>query len=329
MLWVVCGLAALASCNGDDETPIPADDVIRFDNRIGEPYTENLTRGTVTDNNNFVEFGVFAYYSATGTYNAVASKPDYMFNVQVMRLEGTWSYTPQKFWPQGSVSFFAYTPYDTDTEVSVECKTGAPVVTYAVPDVVTAHRDLMLSAPALNKTKEDGAVMLTLRHALACIDFKACVNGTLDAGQSVKVTAVRLGNFRYEASCHHELPGVITRTFTENTGEKEYALSVADQTLLDFFLTNKYKQITSANGCPMLWPQTIDDTDKLIITAEYTSNGKTRTIVFEPTIQSFVSEMEAGKRYIFNLLFSQFGNMTLTCEVVAWDTKTINVPDFN
>lgn len=326
LLWALCGFATLASCDRGDEMMMPADDAIRFDNRIGESYVEDLTRGVATDNDNLAEFGVFAYI---GAYNAQTSKPEYMYNVYVTRPQGIWKYTPLKFWPQGSVSFFAYTPYaDTNTDVSVACTAGAPRVTYAVPDNVKAHRDLMLSAPSINQTKNEGAVMLTFHHALACIDFKARVNGTLTAGQSIKVTTISLGYFKDKASCHHELE-TITSLISEDTSDKAYTLSVANNTLKEETLTNAEQQITSADGCPMLWPQSIDAEDKLTIIAEYTSNGMTRTVVFEREIQNFVSNIEAGKRYTFNLLFTSFGSMALTRQVVAWEKETINVPDFD
>lgn len=329
LLWAVCALSVLVSCDRNDETPLPTDDLIRFDNQIGEPFVSDLTKSAVTTNENLLEFGVFAY-SATDKYNATTSTPNYMYDVHVTRPEGTWTYTPLKFWPQGWVSFFAYTPYsNTNTNVSVVCETGAPEVTYTVPNDVKAHRDLMLSAPALDKTKEGGAVVLTFRHALARIDFNARVNGTLTTGQSIKVTAIRIGKFRCEASCNHASADVITQTSTDNTNEDEYFLSVADATLKDISLTTDNQPITSADCCPMIWPQTIDDADKLFVTAEYTSNGKTREIVFERTIQTSISNITAGNRYIFNLLFSPLTNMALTCTVAAWDPKTIDVPDFD
>lgn len=330
LLWAVYSLATLASCNMDDDMPMPTDNAIRFNNQIWEPYVENLTRGSVTNKDNLSEFGVFAYYSATGSYNDLSSKPDYMYNIHVTRPEGTWIYVPLKFWPQGSVSFFAYTPHTkTDTNVSVICETGAPVVTYTVPDEVTDHRDLMLSAPALNHKKDGGSVMLTFRHALACIDFNARVDGTLIEGQSIKVTTISIGSFLHKASCNHRLADAITSTFTEDASDKQYTLSEAGTSLLNLPLTAEYQYITSKNSIPMLWPQMIDNADKLIVTAEYTSNGKTRKIVFERNIKEFVSEIAAGKRYIFNLIFSPLSSMTLTCTVIPWDTKTIEVPDFD
>lgn len=108
---------------------------------------------------------------------------------------------------------------------------SAPRVTYAVPDAVADHRDLLLSTPALDRTKEGGRVPLTFRHALAAVVFEASVDGTLSEGQSIRITGIRLGKFLHKATCHHELPDAITQTLATDAADREYALSEADGTL--------------------------------------------------------------------------------------------------
>ena len=87
-LWAVFSLTTLISCGrGGDEALQPADDAIRFDDRIGDSAVP-WTKGVQTDDGNFADFGVFAYYSPQGSYDAAASKPDYMYNVRVTRPAG-------------------------------------------------------------------------------------------------------------------------------------------------------------------------------------------------------------------------------------------------
>ena len=359
-LWAVFSLTTLISCGrGGDEALQPADDAIRFDDRIGD-WAVPWTKGVQTDDGNFADFGVFAYYSPQGSYDAAASKPDYMYNVRVTRpAGGDWTYSPTKYWPQGKVSFFAYapeevktkgyisvsaastsnpkfaySPYDTDAAVSVSCGTGAPRVTYAVPDAVADHRDLLLSAPALDRTKEGGRVPLTFRHALAAVVFEASVDGTLSEGQSIRITGIRLGKFLHKATCHHELPDAITQTLATDAADREYALSEADGTLQGNSLVAVYpvyQPVSSATGCAMLWPQQIDDDDLLTVTVRYTSNGVTRESAIVRNIGDFVvsGSIEASKRYVFRLKFTPFGEMALTCVVQDWNQKTIDVPDFD
>ncbi|MFR6633979.1 MAG: fimbrillin family protein [Alistipes onderdonkii] len=93
--------------------------------------------------------------------------------------------------PRGKVSFFAYAPYDTDAAGSPSHAGQAlRASSYAVPDAVADHRDLLLSAPALDRTKEGGRVPLTFRHALAAVVFEASVDGTLSEGQSIRITGI-------------------------------------------------------------------------------------------------------------------------------------------
>lgn len=211
---------------------------------------------------------------------------------------------------------------------------SAPRVTYAVPDAVADHRDLLLSTPALDRTKEGGRVPLTFRHALAAVVFEASVDGTLSEGQSIRITGIRLGKFLHKATCHHELPDAITQTLATDAADREYALSEADGTLQGNSLGCRLSRLPAGllrNGCAMLWPQQIDDDDLLTVTVRYTSNGVTRESAIVRNIGDFVvsGSIEASKRYVFRLKFTPFGEMALTCVVQDWNQKTIDVPDFD
>ena len=63
--------------------------------------------------------GVFAYFTH-GNFNEDAATPNFMYNQLVgKQTDGTWSYSPVKFWPDNSttdkISFFAYAPYINET----------------------------------------------------------------------------------------------------------------------------------------------------------------------------------------------------------------------
>lgn len=65
-------------------------------------------------------FGVFGYYTGSGSLGS-DSQPNFMYNQQVKKSGGNWSYAPVKYWPNeypdalssetDHVSFFAYAPY--------------------------------------------------------------------------------------------------------------------------------------------------------------------------------------------------------------------------
>ena len=65
--------------------------------------------------------GVFAYFTH-GKFNENTAIPNFMYNqlVEKQQDEGTWSYSPVKFWSDNSttdkISFFAYAPYVNEVE---------------------------------------------------------------------------------------------------------------------------------------------------------------------------------------------------------------------
>ena len=91
------------------------------------------------------EFGVFAYNTGTSTLTDATAfetyKPDFMYNQKVEYSSSAWTYTPLKYWPNGTdaansannpsntasqfgtqyLSFFAYAPY-----VAVTASSGVP-----------------------------------------------------------------------------------------------------------------------------------------------------------------------------------------------------------
>lgn len=80
------------------------------------------------------DFGFYYSPQAATMPPLAASKPDHTGNVRVTRPPEDWIYSPTKYWPQeGQLRLCLY---DTDAAVSVSCGTGAPRVTYAVPDAV-------------------------------------------------------------------------------------------------------------------------------------------------------------------------------------------------
>lgn len=165
--------AILASCSSDNlSLPQVAQDseapgiegAVNFSAYTGRSVTRAGAPGTLvtsgaTDGQVDLEtlgFGVFGYYTDQQDYDLQISKPNFMYNEQVTKVGGNWTYEPVKYWPNeyGSdaesqdidkVSFFAYAPYvDVNpttgkvteqadygiTAVSRNTNTGDPIVWY-------------------------------------------------------------------------------------------------------------------------------------------------------------------------------------------------------
>ena len=118
--------------------------------------------------------GVFAYFTH-GNFNEDAATPNFMYNQLVgKQTDGTWSYSPVKFWPDNSttdkISFFAYAPYINETTGSnffvqdKESSNGFPMLSYTVPTAENKQIDFLAATPVMNQN--NGNVSFKLRHTL-------------------------------------------------------------------------------------------------------------------------------------------------------------------
>ena len=124
----------------------------------GTPNTYGVTTATLqTGRHKDAGFGVFAYFTNNGDYDANTSTPNFMYNEQVTYYAaGTlaqWTYEPVKYWPNefgdaaqsddlDKVSFFAYAPY-----IDVNATTGTPITSGTTASAPTAP-DVVPYAPA-------------------------------------------------------------------------------------------------------------------------------------------------------------------------------------
>lgn len=151
---------------------------------------ETVTRGyPIPSSTEIPDMGVFAYYTGNGGANNWANQgaiatPNFMNNIQVTNTNGIWSYSPVEYWPNAvdaNVSFFAYSPYATDTNgIIMNVAAGIPSISYTVPTNCSDQPDLMVSALLQDRNKTNNgssSVNFQMRHALTCIGFKASGNG--------------------------------------------------------------------------------------------------------------------------------------------------------
>lgn len=100
-------LIAFTSCDKNDPEPANDGDKIDF---IATPFHESFiqtdqARGSETGNDDMLDFGVYAYYTADA-FIPGTSTPNFMCNTRVKKTSGTWTYEPLMFWPNnGNLSF--------------------------------------------------------------------------------------------------------------------------------------------------------------------------------------------------------------------------------
>lgn len=180
--------------------------VNRNTTRAGYAGSLDLATLKETGNGKANGFGVFAYYTDNHVYSQT-SLPDFMYNQQVVwqaaspsAEEGTWTYTPIKYWPneKGSdgshetdrLTFFAYAPYvevntttgrvtDNSTTgivaLSRPIDSGDPYVRYCVSMTPSESVDLCWGTPhpdEIKPTTLNSPISFNFRHALAALNVQ-------------------------------------------------------------------------------------------------------------------------------------------------------------
>jgi hypothetical protein len=267
-------------------------------------------------------FLVNAYSTGTGDWASVgsAATPGFMYNQPVTWNSGAWTYGTAKYWPgnNGMISFFAWNE-GTGATVSGNDETGAPTLTYTVPDVQGDQKDLV-TAMVTDQTANtnNGAVPLTFGHVLSRIGFTAKLDKEYP-GVTVKITSLKVkyaaGKVRKTDDYIFGTGWALTGTDCMPTGDDDELVS-APGIALNNSATPAKTDLTTAAAANylMLLPQTVE-AGGVEIEVEWTVDGGT-----PPNKQSVylpAQTWEPGKRYDYNLTVSQTDikfDMTVTMD---------------
>ena len=139
------------------------------------------TKGVSVETNTFYDnFGLFIYeYDANSNWaNQSSLTPN--VNNQKMRKSSGW--ITDKYWPgnQKRLTFFAYAPHSDNlsTYLTVNPTTGAPTLSYTVPDNVSDQKDLLVTKHSETHPTQDiqgdknQVVNMAFYHALTAVQFK-------------------------------------------------------------------------------------------------------------------------------------------------------------
>ncbi len=172
-------MTALAACSENDrESTIAEDGAIRFaantdfNSRAGDVTTNNLT-----------EFNVYAYT------NGGSAPTLFMDNVTVTKTaSNTWTYSPLKYWPAGTVDFYAYAPSSWIGTAG----TLAPVK-YSNHEAKTDLIYAVAAGLSGNGAGGNAQVVFNFRHALSKVTVLLSSTNT---DLKVNVTNVALANVK-------------------------------------------------------------------------------------------------------------------------------------
>lgn len=195
----------LGACTQEEGTnKFPQENIpISFSGNV--PVMRSVKEYTTTSD--LETIGVFAYFTH-GNFNKDAATPNFMYNQLVgKQTDGTWSYSPVKFWPDNSttdkISFFAYAPYVNEVEngyLSFQNEgtaSGFPVLGYTVPIAVNNQIDFLAATPVMNQS--NGNVTFKLHHTLTKVNVYIKSNDNTE-GKSVtsfSITGMKSGLLTY------------------------------------------------------------------------------------------------------------------------------------
>ena len=176
-------LVAMASCSTNEVYDInPSNpDVITFGT-----YVSQTTRGTVlnqtalqSDNGNF---GMMAYQTYQEEWGDDATFiPNFMYNQKVTYSDanGSWSYSPLKYWPNtegDKLSFFTYAPYPSETNgiapVTTNTTQGLPKIGFTLNSDPSKMVDFV-AGQNMDMVRQQERVMFNLKHQLTRVTFSA------------------------------------------------------------------------------------------------------------------------------------------------------------
>lgn len=214
--WLAMAAMVLGTtgCSNDEVVnDYSAENAIQFGTYIGRNAEG---RGTVLDDSNLNNFGVFASY--TGQSDWVSSKGfNFMFNQQVTKTDGAWAYTPIKYWPttqDDKISFWAYAPYAASKAISVvstNSSTGSPQIKYTLTADNLGEAEDFTADVLVNETRsgngnsidsQDRNVTFNLMHELSRIAFEAKLDrdayGNAAANKTqVNITKIEFGGTKF------------------------------------------------------------------------------------------------------------------------------------
>lgn len=188
ILMVAAVALALGGCSKTETTGAAQGGVIGF----AGSGIDNITKAGDLDDDSFTKFYVYGGYQPTGG-SAVTS----FDKVEVSKSGDDWTYTPVRYWINGTWKFEAYsTSAETDADnVSDASWTYTKGLKFTVNSDNSHQGDLVYGAPTTeisvtDATQTQGPVSLKFKHLLSKIQFKF----TLD--KTVSAYTVKLSDFK-------------------------------------------------------------------------------------------------------------------------------------
>ena len=303
---LACSILLIAACTEEEifQQPgsQPADGSVAFAAELPTDASDAITKGAITEKEDFLEFGVHAFYKADGEpLQTDEDTPDFMYNQKVERATGTstrWFYSPKKYWSIGgdtaAIHTFAYAPRNNEyITLSGRTHQGYPTLTYTAPELITAQPDILVATKTMKRKSSGNAITFT--HALARVSFQFNDN---DAGWRIESITLKdilsKGKYTYNAT---------GGTWSDQSEPEDLTASIANGSLIRNVApsTSSKANITSTNGYLFLLPQDNVKNKTVTVSYKHITNGSTKTVDFALPDDT-PTTWNAGEAYTYSFL---------------------------
>lgn len=284
-----------------------------------------------------LSMGIYAAHTESDW--TVNSPLNFMKNQQVVRTDADspWNYTPEVFWPgNGSVSFFAYAPYNTEG-MTITGNNGTPQIEFDVASTSARQVDLLVAAPLKNhtKTSSQGYANISLKHTLTRISFAARINTSSNKLADIKISQITMKGIYHKGNCPMDgqqrnwtiesSSADATTTYTLNSTASG---SATEAELSELSLIKEYQNITTASGYLFLMPQQLDESSSLEV--QYSIDGTSMDVPLTIKLANALTGWQAGESIRYQIAIDYTGAdepVTITLEpiFIPWDNVDTDV----
>lgn len=272
-------------------------------------------------------FGVWAVIN-----NELQSNYLLMDNQKVEYIDGEWGYSPTQYWVDNTTySFVAVWPYGDGAYTLKADKTVKLTV-----DATPATTDYLVATNTTDTGAVDGyssTVVLDFQHVLTSVGVKIWRDGAKHQNDQIRVRKVTLSNIKKAGTltCNTDsweytgetLTAEVTNDTVSDTDDIGAAVKKDNGTL------ETGGEPFDAFGTMMLVPQTLDDTNKVLLKVTYDlfrqgADKWEEGIELEAYLPNIT--WEAGRQYIYNVVLSSVTDITMyyiLTTVDLWGTPQV------
>ena len=259
-------MAVLSGCVTEEEIGQSEFKALSFETFVGKGTTRAIPQTAFADGDNF---GVIAYTHGAEPWKDGIAKTKFMDNVKVSRESGTWTYSPTKYWEEGTKhTFFAYSPYDGDYIFADEQIIGIATAANASDQV-----DLLYSIPETGSEDlewtEGKKVVMTFRHALSQIRISAATDQDYSGYYTATIKKVELKGIGDVGNLNLNTADAETSPWSGQGIKDAAAGYVASTGTLAIPLTDTETLLNADDNLFMLLPQEIANTETATLEITY------------------------------------------------------------